>query len=229
MCVTPIADITIKPISEEEYANPLIIGNDISPMDIENDVVHSIRNFSLNNLIDGSHMPELTPSSWGRFSITYPASHDIPSDTTSTISDTSEMFANKMRLWGAIYHLVLPQTIVMSSLPTNYSHPATGSDTTFGTSLPSHTGACLQTKLTENALRHTNTSKRHTNTSKTHSDMCRMDEQTLSSGLMFGYYDDLTSQDVRFNLNLQVVNPTNTYQLTKYIQTRSLVQINTKV
>ena len=75
MCVTPIADITIKPISEEEYANPLIIRNDISPMDIENDVVHS---FSLNNLIDGSHMPELTPSSWGRFSITYPASHDIP-------------------------------------------------------------------------------------------------------------------------------------------------------
>jgi hypothetical protein len=80
-------------------------------------------------------------------------------------------------------------------------------------------------KLTENALRHTNTSK------KTHSDMCRMDEQTLSSGLMTlvpNYYDDLTSQDVRFNLNLQVGNPTNTYQLTKYIQTRSLVQINTE-
>ena len=107
MCVTPVADITIKPILEEDYANPLIIGNDISPMDIENDVVHSIRSFSLNNLIDGSRMPELTPSSWGRFSITYPASHDIPSDTTSTISDTSEIFANKMRLWGAIYHLGL--------------------------------------------------------------------------------------------------------------------------
>ena len=112
----------------------------------------------------------------------------------------------------------------MSSLPTSYSHAATGSDTTFGTPLPSHTGACIQTKLTENALR-------HTNTFKTHSDMCRMDEQTLSSGLMTlvpNYYDDLTPQDVRFNLNLRVGNPTNTYQLTKYIRTRSLVQNNTE-
>ena len=38
MCVTPIADITIKSISEEDYANPLKIWIDISPMDIENDV-----------------------------------------------------------------------------------------------------------------------------------------------------------------------------------------------
>ena len=76
-----------------------------------------------------------------------------------------------------------------------------------------------------------NTSKRHTNTSKTHSDMCRMDEQTLSSGLMTlvpNYYNDLTSQVVRFNLNLRVDNPTNTYQLTKYIRPRSLVQNNTE-
>ena len=86
----------------------------------------------------------------------------------------------------------------MSSLPTNYSHPATSPDTTFGTSLPSHIGAHLQMKLTENKLW-------HTNTSKTHSDMCRMDDQTLSSGLMTlvpNYYGNLTSQDVRFNLNL---------------------------
>ena len=27
---------------------------------------------------------------------------DIPSDATSTIRDTSEIFANKMRLWGAL-------------------------------------------------------------------------------------------------------------------------------
>ena len=63
MCVTPIADITIKSISEEDYANSLIIWNDISPVDIENDVVWNdispvdfendvvrcIRSFSLNN------------------------------------------------------------------------------------------------------------------------------------------------------------------------------------
>ena len=148
MCVTPVADITIKSISEEDYANPLIIWNDISPMDIENDVVRSwwhdtcdIYSFSVNNLIDGSDMQDIIPSSGGRTSITYTTSHDIPSDATSTVRDTSEFFANKMRLWGAIYHLVIPQTIVMSSLPTNYSHPANGPDTTFGTSLPSHVGA----------------------------------------------------------------------------------------
>ena len=98
----------------------------------------------------------------------------------------------------------------MSSLPTNYSHPANGPDTTFGTSSPSHVGAHLQTKLTENTLW-------HTNTSEAYSDMCRMDEQTLSSGYMTlvpNYYDGLTSHDVRFNLNLRVGNPTNTYQLT---------------
>ena len=39
MCVTPVADITIKSISEEEYANPLVIWNNISPVDTENDVV----------------------------------------------------------------------------------------------------------------------------------------------------------------------------------------------
>ena len=78
MCVTPVADITIKSILEEDHANPLIIWNDISPMDIENDVVwdilpmdiendvvRCIRSFSLNNLIDGSHMQDLIPSSWG--------------------------------------------------------------------------------------------------------------------------------------------------------------------
>ena len=85
MCVTPVADITIKSISEEDYANSLIIWNDISPVDIENDVVWNdispvdfendvvrcIRSFSLNNLIDGSHMQDLIPSSWGRSSATF--------------------------------------------------------------------------------------------------------------------------------------------------------------
>ena len=70
MCVKPVADITIKSISEEDYANPLVIWNDISPVDIENDVVRCIRSFSLNNLIDGSHMQDLIPSSWGRSSAT---------------------------------------------------------------------------------------------------------------------------------------------------------------
>ena len=98
---------------------------------------------------------------------------DIPSDATLTIRDTSEIFAHMMRLWGAVYHLVLPQTIVMSSLPTSYSHAATGSDKTSGTSLPSHIGAHLQTKTLW-----------HTITSEAYSDMCRMDEQTLSLGLM---------------------------------------------
>ena len=115
-----------------------------------------------------------------------------------------------------------PQAIVMPSLPTNYSHPATGPGTTFGTSLPSHADAYLQTKLTENALRYTNNPKKH-------SDVFRMDEQTLSLGLMTlvpTYYDGLTYQDVRFNLNLRVGNTTNTYQLTKYTRTRSLVQNN---
>ena len=67
MCVTPIADITIKSISEEDYANPLKIWIDISPMDIENDVVRSIRSFSLNNCIDNNHMQDLIPSSWGEY------------------------------------------------------------------------------------------------------------------------------------------------------------------
>ena len=136
-----------------------------------------INSFSVNTLVIDNSMQDIIPSSGGRTSITYTTSHDIPSDATSTIRDTSEIFANKIRLWGAIYHLVIPQTIVMLSLPTNYSHPANGPDTTFGTSLSSHIGAHLPTKLTENALW-------HTNTSKTHSDMCRMDEQTLSLGLM---------------------------------------------
>ena len=71
MCATPIADInTIKSISEEDYANPLIIWNVISPMDIKNDVVCSIHSFSLNNIIDGSHMQDLIPSSWGESSAT---------------------------------------------------------------------------------------------------------------------------------------------------------------
>ena len=51
----------------------------------------------------------------------------------------------------------------------------------------------------------------------------RTDDQLVPN-----YYDDLTSQVVRFNLNLRVDNPTNTYQLTKYIRTRSLVQNNTE-
>ena len=38
---------------------------DISPMDIENDVVRGIRSFSLDNLIDVSHMQDLIPSKAG--------------------------------------------------------------------------------------------------------------------------------------------------------------------
>ena len=86
-------------------------------------------------------------------------------------------FDGESRPAGHNWNSMQPQTIVMSSLPTNYSHPATGPDTAFGASLPSHVGAHLQTKLTESALW-------HTNTSKTHPDMCRMDKQTQSSGLM---------------------------------------------
>ena len=65
MCVTPVTDITIKSISEEDYANPLVIWNDIPPVDFEKDVVRCIRSFSLNNLIDGSHMQDLIPSKAG--------------------------------------------------------------------------------------------------------------------------------------------------------------------
>ena len=160
-------------MGRRRHANPLITWNAISPMDRADDMIRDTNSFSLNTLVIDNSMQDIIPSSGGRTSITYTTSHDIPSDATSTIRDTSEIFANKIRLWGAIYHLVIPQTIVMLSLPTNYSHPTNGPDTTFGTSLPSHVGAPhLPTKLTENALW-------HTNTSKTHSDMCRMDEQTL--------------------------------------------------
>ena len=126
---------------DKDYANPLITWDDSSPIDRVDDMISDINSFSLNTLIIDSSMQDIIPSSGGRISIIYPTSHDLSSDATSTIRDTSGIFANMMRLWGAIYHLVLPQTIVMSSLPTNYSHPATGSDTTFGTSLPSHAGA----------------------------------------------------------------------------------------
>ena len=72
----------------------------------------------------------------------------------------------------------------LSRLTIADSHPATGPETTFGTCLPSHVGANLQTKLIENALWHTNTSEAYSD----------MDEQTLSSGLMTlvpNYYGDL--------------------------------------
>ena len=225
MCVTSVADITIKSILEENYANPLVIWNNISPMDIENDVVHGFRSFSLNNLINGSHTQDLIPSSWGRSSATC-STHSEYHSREMKLSSTGDpmkveavvrrfdgesrpaghnRFISPMRhtltqdAWGhdtcdnsfSVNTLIIdnsmqPQTIIMPSLPTNYSHPATGPDTTFDSSLPSHVGAHHQTKLIASALW-------DTNTSKTHPDMCRMDEQTLSLSLMPvvpNYYDD---------------------------------------
>ena len=39
-------------------------------VDIENDVIGSIRSFSSNNFVDSSHMQDLIRSSWGRYSAT---------------------------------------------------------------------------------------------------------------------------------------------------------------
>ena len=105
MCVTPVADITTKSISEEDYANPLIIWNnispvpvdiendvvwnDISPVDFKNDVVRNIHSFSLNNLIDGSHMEDLIPSSWGRFSATCSTHSEYYSHEMNLLSSSS--------------------------------------------------------------------------------------------------------------------------------------------
>ena len=69
-----------------------------------------MNSFSVNTLVIDNSMQDIIPSSGGRTSITYTTSHDIPSDATSTIRDTSEIFANKIRHWGAIYHLVIPHT-----------------------------------------------------------------------------------------------------------------------
>lgn len=104
--------------------------------------------------------------------------------------------------------MLLPQTIVTSSLKANYSHLANGSDTTFGTSSPSHVGAYIRTKLTESALRIMSTSVPNNNNNNN------------------PVPNDLTSQDVTFDFHLWVGDPTKNYQLKKYIRTRSLVQNN---
>ena len=106
----------------------------------------------------------------------------------------------------------------MSSLTTNYSHPATGSDTTFGTSCP------LMLVLISKQSQPKTFCGMPSNTSEAYSDTCRRDEQTLSLGLMalVPKHDDLSSQDVTFYLNLEVVNSTNIYQLKEYIETQLL-------
>ena len=144
-------------------------------MDIADDMICDNDNFSMNILVFDSSMQDIIPSSRGRISITYPTSRDVPSDDPSTVRDKSEIFANKMQ----------PPTVVTSSLPTNYSHLTADSDISFGTS-PPHVSARLRTKLlTDNALR-------HTHTSKTHSYVCRIDEQIPSLGLttlVSNFYD----------------------------------------
>lgn len=94
--------------------------------------------FSLNTLVINGNMQDIIPLSRGRISITYP---DIPSDATLIFG----YIANRMKLWGGVSHVVLPQAIVTSSIQTKYNYLAAGPDTTFCTSSPSH--------LTENALR----------------------------------------------------------------------------
>ena len=82
--------------------------------------------------------------------------------------------------------MILPQTIiVMPSLKAIYSHPANGSDTTFGTPSPSHVGAYIRTKITEDALRITSTSV--SNNDDDNNDPVP---------------NDVTSQDAIFDLNL---------------------------
>ena len=121
MCATPVADITIKSILEEDYANPLTIwNNDISPMDIKNDVC-SICSFSLNNIIDGSHMQDLIPSSWGESSATCSTHSEYHSHEMNLSSSSSTIPSNTHNINPKFGDLTKVEAVVPHDLMGSHS------------------------------------------------------------------------------------------------------------